>query len=1149
MSGLFGGTKIETSAPVISSLKLQTSCYGRAKPWIFGLVRVTPNIIDYVDFTSIPHTTTQKTGKGGGGSQSNTTYTYTVATIMAIGSGPIAGVRRMWQDKDVTSPGSLRLDLYLGDLEQMPWPYMASRHPERALSYRGLAYAASGAFDLGDSAGFGNHSMEVQAPNSIASKYPGSNVPDAEVADVISAILTDVNQGIGLDRDRVDGLEQFRSFCLASGIWVSPAYTEQKPAYEYLRNLLDIGFADCVYSGGIFKIVPYSDAKVINDITTYVPAIAPVYALTEDDFLGDAESDVLEVSRRSPDECYNSVSLKFADRALDYNDNVVTSDDPADIEQYGLRQQDAVEMREIADGRVAQKVADFLKHRKLYIRNEYKFRLPWKYVLLEPMDVVTLTYLEKALYNVPVLIYDIEEDTETGELVILAEDYPLGTHALAIKVPPTVEGNIPNFAIEPGNATIPALFEAPLQLTQNAPQVWLATAGGADWGGCDVWVSTDNAAYQRVGRVQGPARYGSISAPLGLGAAIDTLNVLSVDMSAARGAILGGTEENARDLITLSYVDGEYIAYANAALTGISRYDLSYLVRGAYGTDIAEHAVGKYFVRLDDAIFKYDYPKDWLGKTIWIKLVSFNRFGGGLQDMSQVMAHRYVIEGAPLAAVQNLRSASDWIGRDARITWDLLDGADRYDVQILAGTPVAIVRTSLAIAGNEFLYANDAMQADGGPWRQVVFRVRGRAVTGRTGPWSQLMATNEQVGALSGIRLEVGYQSVVFKCATPPDSDFAGLLVWLSRSADFVPTLANVDFDGLGTLAFLGSAQGEPLVQGATYYVWAAGYDDFGRDSLTISQSIAVVIPRNVATEVADGVIKESHLTPGLGGKIEHAIDLAEKFPEAAIEGLLASQRNAAGDKEALAMTQFIAMAQGDRANRTVARQVTTVETKVGGNTAAVQQIMESIDGINANIFLKASVNGKVAGMGIGVNGNVSEVAFLADKFFIAASDDVQASALFTIITQETVIGGVKVEPGMYVKAAYINAATIAEVIAGHAIIDSANIKEAAIGTLHVKDGFLTSAKIAETIESENYSTNIAGWKIWKNGVAEFNGVTIRGNLKAGTINIANRFIVDAEGRMQLIDIDGGGIRIANKLIEVLDENGTPRVQMGKVPQ
>lgn len=839
MSGLFGGGgDINTTAPIISSLRLQTSCYGGVVPWFFGKTRGAPNVIQYEDFTPIAHTTSQSAGgKGGGPTMSSTSYTYTAAMIMALCSGPIAGVGRIWKGKEVSSAGALKLDVYAGDSTQLAHAYFAGAHPDRALAYRGIAYVASGAYDLGEAGTLDNHSFEVQMPGAIA-----PSVPDANIKDVIAAILTDPEQGLGLAPERIGDLTPFSDFCLANGIWVSPAYTEQRAGYEQIKSLLQIGYADCVYSGGVFKIVPYSDAPAAGAFGTYTPQIAPVYALTDDDFLRDGDSgDPVKVLRKSQADAYNHVQVKFLDRANDYNESVAEWKDDADIELHGLRTMPPVELHEICDAGVAAKVAEFLGRRSLYIRNEYEFKLPWSYALLEPMDVVTLTSPGCNLDGVPVLLIEVGESDDDSGIAVRAEDYPLGAHAVTLRALPTTDGYTPDFSIAPGNSTVPVLFEPPLQLTGNDPQLWLAAAGGPNWGGADIWVSTDNVSYRKIGRMQGPSRYGALSAPLAPGAAIDTLNILAVDLSASRGVLQGGTHGNAQDLVTLCYADGEYLAFADAALTGVNAYNLSYLVRGAYGTDIAAHAAGTPFVRLDDGLFKYSYPKEWLGKGLWVKLVSFNPFGGGLQDMATVPAYQVTLQGAPLGVVQDLRFEQEWQGRELKIAWDLLDGADSYDVDVYAGTPAAPVRSTRGLTNPRFVYAPDDMKADGGPWRDLIVKVRGRSITGKTGQFAQLLAHNAQVAALTGIQIDRGIGQVFFRCMRPADSDFAGILVWLSADPECPAVQVNLVADAAGTVFPLARLpDGTPLVGGTTYYLRAAAYDEFGKDGLNLSSVLAV---------------------------------------------------------------------------------------------------------------------------------------------------------------------------------------------------------------------------------------------------------------------------------------------------------------------
>lgn len=673
MGGLFKSNGVDSSSPVISSIQLQTSSFGRPITWIFGRQRVAPNLIQYEDFTAIPHSTSQRTGKGGGGAPTSTDYTYSVAAIMALGTGALDSIGKVWKDKEKTTLAELNFDFYKGDALQEPFPYLTTKHPDRALSYRGIGYVASGAYNLGSSATFGNHTFEIQAPGSIAANYPGADVPDTEVADVITALLTDPEQGVGLDPSTISDLTAFRNYCLANGLWVSPAYTEQRGAFDYIKSLLIIGFADCVYSGGKFKIVPYSDVAASSSLAAYHPTIAPVVDLGIDDFIADADTDAVRIFQKSAEESFNHVRVKFSDRANDYNDNIAESKDDADIEQHGLRSMDVVDLKEIADAAVAQKVADFILHRALYIANTYEFRLPWKHVLLEPMDVVTLTYAPKFLDGTPVLITSIEEDVD-GLLTVMAEDYPLGSNRHSSQPVPDIGNTAPNYAILPGDVAAPVVFEPPGKLTGNELQVWVAVSGGPNWGGAVVWASTDDQSYQRIGSIRSKARHGVLSAPLPAGAAIDEANTLSVDLALSHGELAGATEANARDLLTTSYVGGEYIAYATETLTGANAYRLQYLVRGAYGSDIGAHAAGTPFVFLDNAVFRYGYPREWVGKTLYFKLTSFNLFGGSMQDLSEVQTFAHVLSGSRVTAAAYLNAAPKVFG--IQLDWGLPPGSE-----------------------------------------------------------------------------------------------------------------------------------------------------------------------------------------------------------------------------------------------------------------------------------------------------------------------------------------------------------------------------------------------------------------------------------------------------------------------------------------
>ncbi len=852
---------ISTSEQRILSMQIQQSSYGLALPIVFGQNRIAGNLIDYTDFTAIATTTrTTQGGKGGGGvTQEDTKYTYEAAVIMGLCHGPIAGIPSWWRDKERRyGLRELGLTLMTGQHEQQPWAWMQGKYPERALGYSDTAYVCSPNYSLGSNAQVPNHMFEVAGLLQIGT----AGVVDADPGQILPQLLTHASYGAGFPAARLWDTATYGAYCRAAGIVLSPVLQEQQEAREHINLLLQQTNSAAVWSGGKLKIIPYGDEALTGGGASYTPNLTPVYDLTDDDYLVSGAEDPITVERKSIADAYNQVTIEYLDRANSYNIATATAKDQQAIEKYGLRPADPVKMHGICVGQVAQTVAQIELQRALYIRNLYKFRLGWRYCLLEPMDLVTLTDSGLGFVKLPVRITEIEESSD-GDLSITAEDYPFGVaSATAHPGQPSMGSGI-NFNAAPGSAYAPTMFEAPLQLTGNDPQIWLATAGGADWGGCSVWVSLDGDSYRKVGQMAGKSRYGTTTSALDAGPAIDSAQTLAVDISAAGGQLLGGTHADAEAMVTACYVGGEYISYADATLTGPGTYQLGYLVRGGYGSLNEAHPAGSQFVRLTDPLFKYSFPRDWLGKTIRVKLTSYNVFGGAEQSLADVPAYAYTIVGAPLGAVQNLALTTTWaMGRDACIKWDKLDGADSYDVEVWAGTTSARVRLAQAVVDNQFVYTPQDMRSDGGPWRSVVFRVRGRAVTGKTGPWSQIVASNPQVATLQGIKIESGIKTGYFSCA-PVEDDFAGIIIWLSTDPACSPVPANQVYEGQDTFVTLSHlSDGTPLAGGTTYYLRAAGYDTFGVDSLNVSSSVAwsPAIGAITETEIGPGAIKTPHL-------------------------------------------------------------------------------------------------------------------------------------------------------------------------------------------------------------------------------------------------------------------------------------------------
>lgn len=655
MGGIFGGgnTTISHEENRINALQVQQSTYGTVVPVVFGTNRVAGNLIDYMDFTAIPHTkTTTSGGKGGGGSvtSTETTYTYEVAIIFALCEGKIAGFGKVWRDKEIyKSPSELGFIGFTGTQTQQPWNYTLSKHPERALSYPGTAYLAAPNLDLRSSGSLPNLNFEVCG--SLIYK----DTKDAHPADIIKAIISDKQIGVGFPEEYIADLTSFRNYCTVNNILFSPTHTAQTEAQEIITNLCQAANSEPVWSQGELKFMPYGLVEIKKGDVTYTPPKAPIYDITMDDFVYIEGEPPIKVKPNLVADRYNVQPIEIMNRANDYNVEPIKATDDVDISTRGIRQAESIEMHFITETEVGQFAAQSILQRQLYTAMQYEFTLTWRHCLLDPMDVITVTEMDfLGLDHQPVRIISIEEDDEQN-LLIVAEDCPEGVNSPTVYTTQSASRPSLNAAANPGNTNPPIIFNAP---STSSLTVCLAVSGSNEnWGGCGVWVSLDGNSYERIGSVTAPAITGYLTSDLSMPTKVsgsstgetvlqnpDLVNVLVVDLSESDGKIYSVSQEAVDNYMTLSYVDGEFIAYKNAELVGESKYDVSYLVRGIYNTQISSHAAGARFVKFDNAIFKYDYEEVNINQKIYIKLTSFNVFGKAEQSLDVVSAYEYILK-------------------------------------------------------------------------------------------------------------------------------------------------------------------------------------------------------------------------------------------------------------------------------------------------------------------------------------------------------------------------------------------------------------------------------------------------------------------------------------------------------------------------
>lgn len=455
----------------------------------------------------------------------------------------------------------------------------------------------------------------------------------------------------------------------------------------------------CLQSPGVYVFNPADTAQTVDikyqyaAIASFTPNVEPIYDFTLDDFMPNQgtigsglaiKNSPLIVVRKPRDQMLNTIKFEYFDRNNNYNPVDIEVKDQASIVAFGRRRPSDVKSFSFCClASMAQQSAALMLTREQIART-YQWTAGKQFVLLDVMDIVTVTDAGQNIFRQPVRITEIQENTDFS-YTFTAEEFT-GTASAPQFGAQANSGYVRNFNVDPGPINPPVLFEPSDELGAGLA-IWAAVSGQntALWGGCKVYASYDGVTYQYIETINGPARMGVTTAVLNsvtvnaTGQTIDQTNTLSVDLTESEGALTSGTVLDATSLNTRCYIGpatggGEIVAFETATLTATFKYNLTYLVRGAYGTEdeIATWPAGSSFARLDGQIAQIPYDQSRIGATLYLKFQSFNNWLGGAEDISELPVFTYVITGSALASplpnVANARTVFE--AGFQKIWWD-----------------------------------------------------------------------------------------------------------------------------------------------------------------------------------------------------------------------------------------------------------------------------------------------------------------------------------------------------------------------------------------------------------------------------------------------------------------------------------------------
>jgi hypothetical protein len=152
----------------------------------------------------------------------------------------------------------------------------------------------------------------------------------------------------------------------------------------------------------------------------------------------------------------------------------------------------------------------------------------------------------------------------------------------------------------------------------------------------------------------------------------------------------------------------------------------------------------------------------------------------------------------------------------------------------------------------------------------------------------------------------------------------------------------------------------------------------------SVGGNAAAIVTEQTARTNADSALASDILVLQAGVSGNESAIVTEQAARASADSALAADisalQSSVGDNAAAIVTEQTARTNADSA---LASDISTMQTTVDGHTASIQTHASTLDGLEAEWFVKLDVNGRVSGVGLHGTGATSEFIVLSDKFMV----------------------------------------------------------------------------------------------------------------------------------------------------------------------
>lgn len=466
---------------------------------------------------------------------------------------------------------------------------------------------------------------------------------DQNPIDIIEDLLTDTVHGAGIDSGLCsfengqagDAASSLRRWSDQASLLISAAIEDQQSVASIIENILVGCDGELVWSDGLFRLYPYAEA----DLGTFSAWQTPQYEITVDDLIS---APVLRVV--DADNTYNVVPVAYTQRAPDgtdwsedqvYKTKEVATTELATADSTGTRKAPTVATY-LHSKTAAQKLSAILARRLTYQRTEYELHVTARYMMLEPFDIIELTFAPLGISERTLRIVSMELN-EDDTVRLTCVDW-LGMPDFD---PEPLEPDEPlsqDVTQDPGDISV-----SYCRLDPRSMNVLLAAGLGPSqwWGGAECWISWNGTDYHQVGFTTG-CNFGQLTGALTTGPVEDT-QTPQVDLQMAQG-VLPDTSTNERDAGLRAMIIGdECVWFGDVTEDSDHVYTLDDILRGQEGSVIEAHAAGEPVLYIDDKVLRLPVTPDKANATLYVKWLTENLFGSVKQELADVTPYTYTI--------------------------------------------------------------------------------------------------------------------------------------------------------------------------------------------------------------------------------------------------------------------------------------------------------------------------------------------------------------------------------------------------------------------------------------------------------------------------------------------------------------------------